>query len=540
MSDQSVHFTINIQGNAQNSLQAISQNVTALTNNVSKSIGIFNVFSTKIFALNQFTQVVENTSAVFSEFAQSGLSFQQSIADLSSITGIAGSDLESLTEKSREFGKKSGLGAVGIAESYKILASQIDVTKIGMEGLNTLQETTILLAHASGLDMQTSATAIAGTINQFGLQANEANRVVNVLAAGAKYGAAEIGDLSQSFKVVGATANAAGLGVEQTAGAIEVLSKNNLKGAEAGVALRNIFLKMQTELKVNFAKTSFSEALDNLKPKLKDATYLAKLFGLENISAAQFLIANSAAVKEMTTRVTDTNVASEQAAIRTATYSEELKRNKAVLEDYKIAMFNATGSFLPWVSSIGEAMTPIARLMPLITGMGSGIVWAFSNFMPGVELLKVGFSSITGFVGRMGTVFSLQMAFMRADLASTSLASIGFRGNMIRAMLATINFGTKGLFAAIKGLGALVLSFITTGTASATFAGIASVSFASFKMAAIGACQSISIAIKSIPIIGWVIALVAAVAAAVTYFAFTKKGNTENAAAVAEEARIGR
>ena len=79
-----------------------------------------------------------------------------------------------------------------------------------------------------------------------------------------------------------------GLDVESTAGALEVLSQANLKGSEAGTALRNIILKLNTELGVNLAETSLGTALEALKPKLTDATYLSKLFGMENIAAAQF------------------------------------------------------------------------------------------------------------------------------------------------------------------------------------------------------------------------------------------------------------
>lgn len=539
MSDQSINYIINITGNALNSSFTLSKAINGLNDNVQKSTKIFNNLSGKIIVFNQLSQFAESLSTAFSDLTKSGLNFQQSIADLSSITGIAGKDLQSLTVKAREFGKASGLGASGIAESYKILASQIEVSSIGMEGLNQLQQATITLSHASGLDMQTSALAVAGTINQFGMEAGEATRIINVLAAGAKYGAAEIGDLSQSFKVSGAAANAAGLSIEQTAGALEVLSKNNLMGAEAGTALRNIIVKMQTDLKYDFTKTSLSQALEDLKPKLHDATYLSKLFGLENISAAQFLISNAQAVNEMTAKVTDTNVAYEQAAIRTATYAEQLKRIRANIEDFKISIFNATGSLVPWMSALGDALTPLSRLVPLLAVIGKGAFWMFANFMPGINLLKTGFASVIGWVTRMGTVLKFQMAFMRADLAATSMASIGFRGNMIRAMLATINFGTKGIWSAIKGLGALIASFFTTGAASVSFAAVARASFGAFKTSAIGACRAVGIAIKNIPIIGWIAALVAAVIAAVSYFKLFKKQHKESNDTFKEAARIG-
>ena len=264
-----------------------------------------------------------------------GMSFGQGMADLSAITGLVGKDLEQLEANARKFGKESGLGAETAARAYTILASQIDVADIGMEGLNTLQEKSITLAQASGMSLDASAEALAGTVNQFGLGADAAERVINVLAAGSKYGAAEINDLTQSFKVTGSAASAMGLSVEETAGALEILSKANLKGSEAGTALRNIILKLNTELGIDLGETSLGTALEALKPKLTDATYLSKVFGMENIAAAQFLIQNASAVDEMTAQLTGTNTAQEQAAVRTQTTAQKLAEFRAFVDDLK-------------------------------------------------------------------------------------------------------------------------------------------------------------------------------------------------------------
>lgn len=304
--------------------------------------------------INALLGVTERLSSSFSELSQGGMSFGQSMADLSAITGIAGEDLKALGENARKVGKDSGLGADTAARAYSILASQIDVATIGMAGLNNLQEKSVTLAQASGMSIDAAATSLAGTINQFGLSANEAERVINVLAAGSKYGAAEIGELSQSFKVVGSAASAMGLTVEQSAGALEVLSKANLKGSEAGTALRNIILKLNTELGVDLSKTSLSSALDALKPKLTDAAYLSKLFGMENIAAAQYLIQNATAVDEMTHKLTGTNVAQEQAAIRTETNAHKLEVMRAKVDDLKISISESLGGFSAYAAVLSE------------------------------------------------------------------------------------------------------------------------------------------------------------------------------------------
>lgn len=322
---------------------------------------------------NAMLQVAERLGAQFASATETGMSFGQSMADLSSITGIVGEELEGLEANSRRFGKESGLGADAAARAYSLLASQIEISKIGIDGLNKLEEKSITLAHASGMSLDGAANALAGTINQFGLGAEAADRVINVLAAGSKYGAAEIEDLSQSFKVVGAAASAMGLDVESTAGALEILSQANLKGSEAGTALRNIILKLNTELGIDLGETSLGTALEALKPKLSDATYLSKVFGMENIAAAQFLIQNASAVDEMTAQLTGTAVAEEQAAVRTATTAQRMLELRASVDNIKIGFTEMLGSMAPYTALAMENADAIALMGTMMKSAYSGM-----------------------------------------------------------------------------------------------------------------------------------------------------------------------
>lgn len=94
----------------------------------------------------------------------------------------------------------------------------------------------------------------------------------------------------------------------------------------------------------------------------------------------------------------------------------------------------------------------------------------------------------------------------------------GFRANILQATFAIVRFATVGIFQALKGLGALLLSFVTTGATSATFATIASGAFGTFKVAAVTACRAVGVAIMNIPIIGWIAAAIAALIAIGAYF----------------------
>ena len=359
-------------------LKIIRQQMDNVSNSTKKANGMFSRMQTicsriKSIELASWAENVKNTFEGLGELSNVGVGFQQSMADLQAITGIVGKDLQAISQAARETGKQSGLGAKGAVDAFTLLASQIQIDKIGLQGLMQLQKETITLAQAGGLEMAEAATAMAATINQFGMDATEANRVINVLAAGSKYGAAEVADLAQSFKISGATAAAAGLSVEQTAAAIEVLSQMNMKGSEAGTALRNIILKLQTTLGVDLSKIGLATALDGLKPKLQDTTYLAKVFGAENIAAAQYLVTNAEAVRQMTDAVTGTSVAQEQAAIRTDTMAEKMKRIQANIDDLKITIFEATGGLTGYASAFGDTGVMISQMIPLLSLLKNGM-----------------------------------------------------------------------------------------------------------------------------------------------------------------------
>lgn len=321
--------------------------------------------------LTSLIQQVQMVGETFGKLAAPAVDFGQSMADLSAITGSVGDELEDLKQTAREVGKASGLGASESARAFAILAGQIDVP---IESLKVLQRETITLAQAGALPLEDAANAVAGTINQFGMEASEASRVVNVLAAGSRAGGAEVVDLSESFKVAGAAANAAGISIEETAGAIEILAQNNTKGAEAGTAMRNMIVAMQTRLGIDISKTGFAgglrviqKELDKLQSPVERTTFLAKAFGRENMVAAQFLLSNADAVEEMTTAVTGTNSAMEQAEIRNDTWSHKMEVARAKIDDVLISMTSLSGSLLPMAGIIGEQVSKFAGLIPIIS-----------------------------------------------------------------------------------------------------------------------------------------------------------------------------
>ena len=181
---------------------------------------------------------------------------------------------------------------------------------------------------------------------------------------------------------------------------------------------------------------------------------------------------------------------------------------KDSIDEIKVSLFNATGGTLMWVSALGEVIKPLSQIFPLLQG-----VWSWMTAIKSLQWASM-WSNIRGFLyaGR------IQMLLLNRELMAGQFASNGFMVNIMRATLAVVRFATVGLFQALKGLGALLLSFVTTGAASATFATTASTAFGAFRLSAVTACRAVSVAVMNIPIIGWVAAAIAALVAIGIYF----------------------
>lgn len=457
-------------------IKSMFDGVTSSSDKTTSQVGKFQSLCDRLTHMNfaATVEAFERVGEAVGEAAAAGMQFRQSVADLSSITGIAGKDLEDLAERSRAIGRESGLGADTAARAYSLLASQIEISRIGMKGLNELAEQSVTLAEASGMSLDAAANALAATVNQFGLSADEAGRVTNVLAAGSKYGAAEIEDLSNSFRIAGATASAMGLSVEATAGALEILSQANLKGHESGTALRNIIIRLNTELGVDLGETSLGKALEALQPKLEDAAYLTKVFGVENIAAAQFLIQNARAVDEMTAKVTGTNTAMEQAAVRTDTQMHKYMQMKAVLEDLKITLTEHAGILAPIAMVAAENAQAIAMLRLAFGGLRGGVVRAVVGI---AGMVRATATATRNFVLYGGAARGAAAgSALLGTAARGAAAGVGMLGVALRALLVSTGIGV-----ALMALGAAVSAFTDDTEEAAQAAGSVADSYDSVK-----------------------------------------------------------
>ncbi len=183
------------------------------------------------------------------------------------------------------------------------------------------------------------------------------------------------------------------------------------------------------------------------------------------------------------------------------TTAGKIAKVKDQIDDFKISLFEWSHGLTAWIAEAGNMFVPLAQVYPLLHTMWNGVK----------RLKALDFAGMLGGIGRKATEARISLAFMRKDIETCSMASLGFIRNTVRATMAVGRFATVGLFNAVKGMGAYLLSLVTGGAASRTFANVATASFARFALSAKAACRAVSVAVTSIPIIGWIAAAVAAV-----------------------------
>lgn len=305
--------------------------------------------------LGKFSQLAigVGVGALFREAIQGNIAFNDSLASVSAITGATGQDLidlENLAKNTAKVHKKAGSE---VLKAYELVGSAKPELLSNVNALDSVTQSVITLSKASRLDLETSALSLTGVMNQFNLAADKSGEAIDVLAAGAKYGAAAIPDITEAILKFGTGAKAFNVDMAESVALVEVFAAKGIKGAESGTKLRNIMSKMSaigalppeaikqlekfgvnTDI-VSDATLPFSQRLKELSKIAGDSTALVKVFGLENKEAAQILLNNIPMYEELNKNVRETGVAQTQAATNTNTL-------KFALESIKTSFINAT------------------------------------------------------------------------------------------------------------------------------------------------------------------------------------------------------
>lgn len=338
---------------------------------------------------------ISKISEKFNSVVETGEKYEKALLDVSAITGVTGDELDKLGGKARGLAKEFGTSATDNLGLFQTVLSRLG-PQIGenQEALSNMGKYANTLAKTMGGDVAGATDALTTSMLQFKVNLNdpieaaaEMERMMNVMAAGAQEGASEVTQTSQALVQAGGMAKLANVSFEETNSALQALAQGGKYGAEAGVGLRNVLIKMNAPSalskeatgilaaygvnmkKVADASTPFAERLKELQKIGQNTDALAAVFGAENVQSAQALINSAQYQEELTQKITGTNVAYEQSQIVMSGWSERMQRAKAWIEDLKIGTFSFTSVASVGFNVLSGGLSTLADFSTISTGL---------------------------------------------------------------------------------------------------------------------------------------------------------------------------
>jgi TP901 family phage tail tape measure protein len=409
------------------------------------------------FAYDMGKQILDYQTAV--------QSFRTIVSDLSD------TDFAKFTNEIKNVADATSASSTDVAKSFETIAGLNAEFAKTATGLGQVSQAAITLSKASRMELQPATEAMVGIMNQFGLSAEQADRTINVLAAGQAVGAASIANTAEAMNNFGAVAKGANITIEQSVALIQTMAKFGQMGADAGSRLRSAIINLQNAgvgyssgaFKINDALAEMKGQLDKLATAKEKDEFLTAKFGKEGITAGKILLDNVGVYTDFTKAVTGTSEAQKAADINSSTLAESFTR----LKNRMVTMITTSDGASLGLRVLGGIVDFLANNLGLLTTLvvAGGLAWFAYNaqvwynvasttaleFISGVMAVTQGvlngevLASKAGMFGAMIATHGLTAALWLATAAQTALNFV-------------MNLNPIGLI--ITAIGALIAIFV--------------------------------------------------------------------------------
>lgn len=372
------------------------------------------------------------------------MDFEQGLSSVQAVSRATAEEMAVLKDEAKRLGAETEWSAVQVTEAETLLAQagfSVQETVGALPGL-------LSLASAGGLELADATDIAAGTLRAFGLEAEQAAHVADVLAVASSATNSDVSGLGEAMKYVGPAAKAMGVDVEQATAALGLLANANIKGSQAGTTMRAALTRlakpskqaadMMQQLGFNAFDSSgkmlpLHEVIANLEKSTagltdqQKANAMATIFGQEAMSGMLALVEQGPdALKELTNSLYDSEgAAKEMADTRLDNLAGQITILKSAVEGMKIELGERLA---PYAKSFVDWLTP---KIPIITDKIVELVGKTQDFA------KKAYPAVLKFVDIIKTISPLLAGI------ATTIATIKI-GNKIQS-------GIKS-FVEIKGL----------------------------------------------------------------------------------------
>lgn len=430
--------------------------------------------------------VVSLGAAIKSTFTL-GLDFTSQMNTLQAVSGATGKTMEQVAAHARELGNDITIPATSASDAAQAM------TELAKGGLTVQQSMdaakgTLQLAAAAQVSGAQAAQIQANALNTFGLSADQASHVADVLANTANAASGEITDFAQGMQQAGSVAKLFGIGLDDTSTVLGVFANNGIKGSDAGTSFKTMLTQLATpsakakrameELNLTVydgqgrfvGMRSLTDQLSQAQGRMSQAAFQSAaglVFGSDAIRGASILASGGVkAYDAMAQAVGRAGGAADLANAQMQGLPGALQKMQNAAQDVALQIYDRlapavesmTNAFTDAISVVGPIF--VGALSALFTVVG-GLASAFTALPGPVQALAVALVSLA-IAQKVGLISSLSSAFDTLRLRAM------YAGDAIRGMsFATVASGARAagsaMLAAFGGPIGLAVAGVTFG-----------------------------------------------------------------------------
>lgn len=288
------------------------------------------------------------------------MDFNKAVSAVGAVANASAEDLQKFKAQAMELGESTAFTAKQVAEGQKFLA---------MAGFNINQTIEAMpamlnLAAAGSIDLGKAADVASNAMGIFGLQASEAARAADVLAAGSTSSNTTIESLGESIKYYAGAIRSYNIPIEEAVAQIGLLGNAGLQGSVATAAL--------------------STAMSNLADPTHKSVKALKAQGIEVFNNQGEFIGMSNVIREMT-KASSNMTQQQEAAFSAAVFGANAMKNGLVLSSAAYTDLNGV------VHTGAEAMEAYTKHLESSEGAAERMAqMLLDNLSGSLEIVKSG------------------------------------------------------------------------------------------------------------------------------------------------------
>lgn len=352
---------------------------------------------------------------------QAAASYEQAFANASTLMTGSAEDLAKVSDDILKVSSETGIAAEDIANSvYSAISAGIDqADAVEFAGKSAK------LAAAGFTDVDTALTAVAKTLNAYGMDASHTDEIQKMLIQTQNLGITTVGELGASLAQVTPTAAAFGVSFDQVSASLAGMTAQGTPTAQATTQLNSLIAELGKDGTVaskNFRALtehiqkgglSFSEAMErgwDLADVLSlfdeeaqaSGKSIVDMFSSIEAGKAALSIFNSDFAGNLEAMGTSADVVGEAYEKVTGTYEHQMEVLKNLWQNFKI---EAGEAILPYITDLAQTTMPVIKglmesvmpvvqriissVMPVLSKLGSTVIPKISKtiekMMPFIE-----------------------------------------------------------------------------------------------------------------------------------------------------------